>query len=99
MPVRLGPFLCVRGGCLLGLRDYAKIRLRSLPPLGIEPFGFVVGDRSRDDDISAGLPGHWGCDLMSGGELDRIATPQNSIAVAAGRHRIAHHTPSLLCGT
>ena len=36
------PFLCVRGGSLLGLRDNAKIRLRSLPPLGIEPFGFVV---------------------------------------------------------
>jgi hypothetical protein len=35
-------FLCVRGGSLLGLRDNAKIRLRSLPPLGIDPFGFVV---------------------------------------------------------
>jgi hypothetical protein len=33
---------CVRGGSLLGLRDNAKIRLRSLPPLWIEPFGFVV---------------------------------------------------------
>jgi hypothetical protein len=27
---------------LLGLRDNAKIRLGSLPPLGIEPLGFVV---------------------------------------------------------
>ena len=42
---RLDPkrsFLCVRGRSLLGLRDNAKIRLRSLPPLGIEPFGFFV---------------------------------------------------------
>src|SRR6266487_933672 len=59
-----------------------------LPPFRVRLFGFVVGNGAGDDHVLALLPVHRGCDLVLGGELQRIDHPQDFVEVAPSRHRV-----------
>jgi len=60
---------------LARLGNEPKVRLGCLPAAGIFLFSFLVRYRRHDDHIFAVLPVHRCCNLVCGGELNRIEDP------------------------
>src|SRR5215469_13996398 len=83
---------CGVPGASARLRDDADIGPRRRPTLGIPLPGFVVGDGPGDDHILALLPVHRRCDLVAGGELDRVDDAQHLVEVAAPSLRTSSAT-------
>src|SRR5215475_2251409 len=81
---------------LLWLRHYADVRLGSRPAVRVGLPGFVVRDRTRDDDVLALLPIHRSRHLVLRRELQRVDDAQDLVEVAAGSHRVDENELDLL---